>query len=169
MEPMVPDTAKQLDKEAIYVAFSRRLNEACDDKGIVRGRGRKTAVGALVNVGYKGATKWLDGQGMPDMGHASALAIELGVAFDWFMTGRGPKTPGGVDKNKDGRRSGMAAYDPSKSTKRLARLLELWPRLLDKCQATLLEAAEEYVEMSDPSKFRPLRPAKSSRRPPRSK
>lgn len=81
-------------KGSTYHQFAARLHAACDDVGLPRPRGRATELGKLVGVGYKGASKWLDGHGMPDMGHAAALAATLGVCFEWLMTGRGPKTVG---------------------------------------------------------------------------
>lgn len=78
-------------KAAIYQHFAARLHEAADARGLPAGRGRATDLGRLVGVGYKGASKWLAGYGMPDMAHASQLAMALGVSFEWLMTGRGPK------------------------------------------------------------------------------
>src|SRR5256885_1116423 len=84
MEPMVTKR-----KQSTYKQFSERLNIACDFHGTTK-RGRSAEVGGLVGVGYKGASKWLAGDGMPDMGHASDLAVQLEVSFEWLMTGRGP-------------------------------------------------------------------------------
>lgn len=84
MEPMV---AKK--KAALYQEFAERLDTACSYMGLPE-RGRAKALGQLVGVGYKGAGKWLAGDGMPDMGHSSALAVALQVSFEWLMTGRGP-------------------------------------------------------------------------------
>lgn len=79
-------------KERAYQQFAARLNKACDDIGLPK-RGRSKLVGAMVGVGYKGAEKWLNGLGMPDMGHATELAKELRKEFDWLMTGRGSEEP----------------------------------------------------------------------------
>ena len=76
-------------KSKIYRNFARRLHVACDHVQLPKGRGRATALGTMMGVSYKGAGKWLDGGGMPDMGHASGLATVLGVSFEWLMTGRG--------------------------------------------------------------------------------
>lgn len=89
LEPMVTKT-----KQQVYEEFAKRLHEACDDAQIPRDRGRAKRVGALVDVGYKGAGKWLSAQGMPDMGHLANLAVELKVGFEWLGTGRGPKRIG---------------------------------------------------------------------------
>lgn len=81
-------------KAATYQHFAARLHQAADARGLPAGRGRATDLGRLVGVGYKGASKWLAGSGMPDMAHASQLAIALGVSFEWLMTGRGAKRIG---------------------------------------------------------------------------
>ena len=52
-------------------------------------RGFARALGDIVGVSYKGAEKWLKGDGMPDMGNAAILAKRLNVQFEWLMTGRG--------------------------------------------------------------------------------
>lgn len=86
MEPMVSKK-----KETIYAEFAKRLWEACEDYGFKRERGLSKKVGALAGIGYKGAEKWLNGLGMPDMGHGVALASNLGISYEWLMTGRGAK------------------------------------------------------------------------------
>ena len=84
MEPMVTKT-----KSRIYQEFAARLHKACDKANLPKIRGRATALGHLMKISYKGAGKWLDGEGMPDMGHSTALAVKLDVSFEWLMTGRG--------------------------------------------------------------------------------
>lgn len=84
MEPMVTKV-----KNRIYQEFSERLHKACDRANLPKPRGRATELGRLMRVSYKGAGKWLDGDGMPGMGHATALAVKLNVSFEWLMTGRG--------------------------------------------------------------------------------
>lgn len=91
-------------KAATYQQFAARLHEAADARGLPAGRGRATDLGRLVGVGYKGASKWLAGYGMPDMAHASQLAVALGVSFEWLMTGRGAKHVGALaDAESSGR------------------------------------------------------------------
>ena len=90
MELMVTTT-----KRAAYEAFAERLLEACrDDPTMPRSgeRGFLKALGKKAGIGYKGAEKWVKGLGMPDMGNASLVARNLGVSFEWLMTGRGEKT-----------------------------------------------------------------------------
>ncbi|MCR4303181.1 MAG: hypothetical protein NUV63_02990 [Gallionella sp.] len=85
MEPMVTKI-----KSRIYQDFAARLHVACDNAGLPKERGRPTELGRMIKVTYKGAGKWLEGEGMPDMGHATMLAIKLNVPFEWLMTGRSP-------------------------------------------------------------------------------
>lgn len=77
-------------KNKIYQEFAARLHKACDDADLPKGHGRATALGKLIGITYKGAGKWLNGDGMPDMGNGGILAVKLEVAFEWLMTGRGP-------------------------------------------------------------------------------
>jgi hypothetical protein len=121
MEPMVTKV-----KEVAYRAFAQRLHEACTDAGIPPGRGRATQVGSLVDVGYKGATKWLDGIGMPDMGNATILAQALGVCFEWLMTGRGPKKLDGAQKAAEE----PGTYRIQPSAKNLAGAIEVFEAVL---------------------------------------
>lgn len=91
LEPMVTKR-----KARSYLQFSERLGKACDTYGLPQ-KGRPRQLGALVGIGYKGAEKWLNGDGMPDMGHATLLAEELGISFEWLMTGRSEaKAQGGA-------------------------------------------------------------------------
>lgn len=76
-------------KNKTYQHFARRLHTACDRYGLPANHGRATALGKIAGVSYKGAGKWLDAMGMPDMGHAAILAKALDVPFEWLMTGRG--------------------------------------------------------------------------------
>lgn len=84
---MVPNPAKEL----IYADFAERLNAICDENGMPV-RGRPQALARMTGLkSYKGAEKWLKGYSMPDVPHGTALAIGLGVYFEYLMTGRGPK------------------------------------------------------------------------------
>lgn len=117
MEQMVPTK-----KEQIYLQFSERLHKACDHAGLPRDRGRATELGKLVGVGYKGAGKWLNGDGMPDMGNATDLAKELGVNFEWLMTGRGmmtgeKRTGGALSRHEDAWVELLRQLPPSERTR----------------------------------------------------
>lgn len=89
MELMVTTT-----KRAAYEAFAERLLEACRDDPTMPKPGERgflKALGKKAGIGYKGAEKWVKGLGMPDMGNGSLVAQNLGVSFEWLMTGRGQK------------------------------------------------------------------------------
>lgn len=63
-------------------------------------------MGRMIGVSYKGAGKWLNGDGMPDMGNATDLAKNLGVNFEWLMTGVGnvpgeKRTGGALTRHED--------------------------------------------------------------------
>lgn len=91
MEPMVT----KLKRDA-YQSFAQRLMRACSDRPDMPKKGERglpKALGALAGIGYKGAEKWIKGEGMPDMGHAAILADRLNIGFEWLMTGRGPMRP----------------------------------------------------------------------------
>jgi len=78
-----------IDKKA---AFSDRLNELCDEDGIPpKGKNRQKLVGERFSVSQKGARKWLEGEGFPDMEKCLEIAEEFNVTVEWLLTGRGPK------------------------------------------------------------------------------
>lgn len=73
-------------------AFADRLNEVLDDlKAPPKGKGRQEAAAQMFGVGQKGARKWLEGEGFPEMEKCIAIAKRGNVHFEWLMTGRGPK------------------------------------------------------------------------------
>lgn len=81
-----------MQTETERVAFSTRLNEALDDMGFPpKGKGRQVEVGKRWGVSQKGARKWLEGEGFPEIDTAIRIAADCKVAFEWLMTGRGPK------------------------------------------------------------------------------
>lgn len=95
VESMRPDNQRMVDSDEIRKEFSRRLNEALDDRGMPM-RGRATAIhGVLVSAGVGASTtaigKWLSGQGLPERSRIIALAAWLGVREEWLEYGVGPK------------------------------------------------------------------------------
>jgi len=81
-----------MEKDVIKQAFSARLNEALDEnQAPPKGKNRQGYVGKLFGLSQRGARKWLEGEGMPSMAQAVLVAKELGVAFEWLMTGQGNK------------------------------------------------------------------------------
>ncbi len=95
LEPMVTD-----DERA---AFSRRLNEACDDAGLpAKGQGRQLAVAKLFHVTQKGARKWLEGEAVPHTKRLPQIAERLGVTVEWLLTGAAPKKAGAASDTSPG-------------------------------------------------------------------
>lgn len=73
-------------------AFSKRLNEICDDMGVPpKGDGRQLRLAKKFDVNQKGARKWLEGEAMPQMTTMIAIARWADVSIEWLITGRGEK------------------------------------------------------------------------------
>lgn len=91
-------------ESAIKSEFSSRLREICEDKGLPRGRGLAAALvremKALkepILISVAGVTKWLNGEGMPELEKAIALANWAGVNVTWLLQGAEPKRGSQVD------------------------------------------------------------------------
>lgn len=70
--------------------FSQRLNKALDDIGVPqKGQNRQEIVGKRFGVTQKGARKWLEAESIPNIDRCIHIAKDLGVSFEWLMTGRG--------------------------------------------------------------------------------
>jgi len=77
-------------------AFSRRLNEVCDDMEVPpKGKARQTNLGKLFGVTQNATRKWLEAEGYCSIAMGKRIAAWGGVSFDWLMTGDGIKRPGG--------------------------------------------------------------------------
>ena len=71
------------------LGFAKRLNVACDQKGVPpKGKGRQTAVAKLFDVSQKGARKWLEGEAMPSLWRIRNIALILDVSGEWLLTER---------------------------------------------------------------------------------
>jgi len=70
-----------------------RVIEAAKDKGLPT---TQKAIGAVAGVGQSSVSRWSD-ENPPTLENALALAEGYGVCVEWLYTGRGPKTPAGVD------------------------------------------------------------------------
>lgn len=71
-------------------AFARRLNQACEQRGMPV-RGRRVLLAKIVNVSGEAARKWLSGEAIPAMDHVSTLASYLKVTVQWLLTGEDRK------------------------------------------------------------------------------
>lgn len=74
---------------ATYVEFARRLHQALDDAGFVKGRLRTGELARDNNVSRETARKWLSGLALPELERMIGLAVKTGVSFEWLATGRG--------------------------------------------------------------------------------
>lgn len=73
--------------------FARRFNVLCDDRGVPpKGKGRQQSVAKIFKVSQKAARKWLEGIGFPEPAMQIVICKHFECAYEWFMTGRGPKT-----------------------------------------------------------------------------
>lgn len=69
------------------VEFSKRLNQALDEKGIPE-RGRTTLLSKQFSVTPKAANKWLNGESMPETEKLINIALWLGKSIEWLLTGK---------------------------------------------------------------------------------
>ena|SRR5688572_32793148 len=74
----------------LHAAFARRLNQALDHAGFIKGRGRTTALAGHYEVSRETSRKWLGGHALPELERLMELATQTGVCFEWLVTGRGP-------------------------------------------------------------------------------
>ena len=68
------------------VGFSKRLNTALEKKGLPV-RGRATELAKTFSVTTKAASKWLNGEALPDTKKIIDLAIWLDISVEWLLTG----------------------------------------------------------------------------------
>lgn len=91
-ELIVPLRTTILGRMDEKAAFSKRLNEICDDKDVPpKGENRQSTLGKKFGVSQKGARKWLEGEGFPSIEKLIAIAKWGDIAFEWLVTGRGSK------------------------------------------------------------------------------
>lgn len=83
-----------MNTQTIRAAFSDRLHSILDEREqFPRGDGRQVALGRAFKVSQTAARKWLTGEAMPETTRIIEIADRFGVAFEWLVTGRGPKYP----------------------------------------------------------------------------
>jgi hypothetical protein len=75
----------------VHSGIARRLEEALDDQGFPKGRGRGAHLAKVGKVSGEAGRKWLAGQSLPTMENALLLSTHLEVCVEWLLTGRGPK------------------------------------------------------------------------------
>lgn len=76
------------------VAFSKRLNELCDDMGVPpKGQARQTTLAKIFKVSQNATRKWLENDGFCSLVTGKQIANWGAVSFNWLMTGEGNKRP----------------------------------------------------------------------------
>lgn len=78
--------------------FSNRLNEALNNKGLPI-RGRATELANFFKITPKAASKWVNGEALPDTKRIIDLASWLHVSVEWLLTGK--ENPVKLDNNVD--------------------------------------------------------------------
>lgn len=74
------------------IAFAARLNELCDDAGILpKGKNRQAIVGKMFGVSQEAARKWLEGESIPSHERMDAMCRKWDVSYEWLATGRSQK------------------------------------------------------------------------------
>ncbi len=71
--------------------FAANLNEALDDKGIPKDRGRQAWLKRATGSSQPGCSRWLNGDGMPEMDQWESIAEVVGVNLPWLFFNLGPK------------------------------------------------------------------------------
>ena len=69
----------------------KRLNEACNDRGI-QPWGRNQVLRKELHVSQPAVSKWLTGKGYPSIETLVQIAKFLQVNVEWLITGQGPKS-----------------------------------------------------------------------------
>lgn len=112
--------------------FSKRLHQAWDYAGIVKGRHRTAALAEYFEVSRESARKWAVGLSKPASERLTAMAVQMKVNSDWLSTGRGTmglaesvrETPTKYDNAEEVRLVGLVRKLPRKKQRALIQLLE---------------------------------------------
>lgn len=68
--------------------FPERLREACEEAGLAV---TQPALARAFDLSTTTIWHYLNGEKLPSMGRAVAIASKLGVCVEWLLTGNGPK------------------------------------------------------------------------------
>ena len=91
----MPNTAKRSSQLSDLLAFSERLNEALDDKGLPpRNHGRQVHAAELFGKSQKAVRRWLVGEGWPEKAEWENIATICNVRPEWLFFNLGPKREG---------------------------------------------------------------------------
>lgn len=72
----------------IYAAFSKRLSQICDEKGMPE-RGRQADLARLCDIKPSSVNKWFSATSLPDAGNLLKIADWANTTVDWLLYGRG--------------------------------------------------------------------------------
>ncbi|WP_206860734.1 hypothetical protein [Lysobacter changpingensis] len=118
--------------KAPHKEFAKRLHEVWDYAGIAQGRGRTAAVAEYYEVSRESARKWSLGLSIPANERLRAMAVQLGLSYEWISTGRGTmegknlvrEQPSKYDNPEELRLVGLVRKLPRKKQRALIQLLE---------------------------------------------
>ena len=119
---------------ASFEGFSRRLHQALDNAGFVKGRLRTGELARENNVSRETARKWLSGLALPELERMIGLAVQASVSFEWLATGRGEMV---VSNSRVG--EGGGEYHLSNDEARLARIIHRLPNAKRSALLVLLD------------------------------
>lgn len=77
-----------MSRSAPYAAFANRLQQACDEAGVPRGRQRVIAVATHFGVARETARLWFAGRALPGLSRLIEIAGEYRCSLDWLAMGR---------------------------------------------------------------------------------
>jgi hypothetical protein len=83
-------------KDRTREQFSAWFNQALDDAGVIRGRGRPQEVAKRYKVSVPAARKWLTGQATPDSARLISIVEDLGQSESAGLIGRTAASLGGL-------------------------------------------------------------------------
>ncbi|MBS0424587.1 MAG: helix-turn-helix transcriptional regulator [Proteobacteria bacterium] len=81
---------KSMAKNEQKIAFSKRLDDLCKEKGLPL-RGRQKILAKLCDLKQQSVSKWFNEEAIPQHEHSVILCEFFNVLYDWFLTGRGEK------------------------------------------------------------------------------
>ena len=81
-------------------------------------------------------------KGGESTGFIAEISAACGVSPIWLSSEKGPMTLGGPNDERQSFNKGKTIYVPAASSKRLARVVELWHHLADEIQQEMLDRIE---------------------------
>lgn len=124
----------QTDK--VKEEFAKRLHQGMDSAGYpIRGRAR--ILSRQFNISDKGASKWLNGDAIPETSKIPLLATFLNVNAEWLLSGKGVKS---ILINKDN-------FQDNKSENKLIPIISWTEAKFWSSQGSITEV-EEWLPLS---------------------